>query len=139
MDIHLQVGVKAFLKNADGTFLLLHRSAQKYPEVVDLWDIVGGRIEAGTGLIANLHREIFEETHLQMISTPRLLGAQDILRVPGRHVVRLTYIAQGSGEPVIDTSEHDEYRWFSIAEIISTQGVDSYVKELLDTIELSDL
>ncbi len=54
----LQVGVKALLKNPQGKYLLLHRSAKKYPEVRNAWDIVGGRIEPGTALADNLRREI---------------------------------------------------------------------------------
>ena len=54
----LQVGVKAFLKNKDGKYLLLQRSSLKYADTKGAWDIVGGRIEPGTPLLDNLKREI---------------------------------------------------------------------------------
>jgi len=40
MNITLQVGVKALLKNKQGKYLLLKRSSVKYPEVEGHWDIV---------------------------------------------------------------------------------------------------
>jgi ADP-ribose pyrophosphatase YjhB (NUDIX family) len=51
MDIKLQVGVKIFLKNAAGKYLLVRRSAQKYPDAQGSWDIVGGRINPGSKLL----------------------------------------------------------------------------------------
>ncbi len=131
MELQLQVGTKIILQNEEGEFLLLKRSRIKYPEVAEdeLWDIVGGRIEIGIPLLKNLEREIFEETKLALIGEPRLLCAQDILR-PDKHVVRLTYVGQVSGEVVLD-SDHTEHRWFSRDEINNNAGLDKYFKEVL--------
>ena len=41
MTVELQVGVKVLLKNPEGKYLFLHRSAEKYPET-QKWDIPGG-------------------------------------------------------------------------------------------------
>ena len=92
--IVLQVGVKVLLKNPQGKYLLLRRNPKKYPEVGPKWDIVGGRINPGSGLMENLKREVFEETKLNLTSLPKLAAAQDILKVPGRHVVRLRMSAK---------------------------------------------
>ncbi|MBI5332600.1 MAG: NUDIX domain-containing protein, partial [Candidatus Aenigmarchaeota archaeon] len=83
MSIELQIGVKILLKNRDGKYLLLKRSSEKYPEAGGTWDIVGGRIDAGSGLMVNLRREVLEETGLEITEEPRLVGAQDILRIMG--------------------------------------------------------
>lgn len=131
-NITLQVGVKALLKNKAGKYLLLHRSLKKYPEVShNRWDIVGGRIEPGTDLLNNLQREIKEETGQGLLGQPKLVGAQDILRVEGKHIVRLTYLGQIDGEITIDTDEHDDYRWFTLAEIKQRDDIDKYFMELL--------
>lgn len=129
--MELQVGTKIILQNEEGKFLLLKRSRVKYPEVAEdeLWDIVGGRIEIGTPLLKNLEREIFEETKLNLVDAPKLIAAQDILR-PDKHVVRLTYVGQVSGEVVLD-SDHTEYKWFSKYEIKNNAGLDKYFKEVL--------
>lgn len=128
----LQVGVKILLKNDSGHYLLLRRSMEKYPDVKGRWDIVGGRIDAGKTLIENLRREVFEETGLELIGTPKLVAAQDILRKAGYHVVRLTYIGQAKGEIKLDESENDMYKWYSKEEMRVLDDVDMYFKELLD-------
>ena len=131
-EIILQVGVKILLKNQANKYLLLRRSIKKYPEVSGRWDIVGGRIDVGKTLIENLQREIKEETGLKLIQAPLLVAAQDILRVAGRHIVRLTYIGEAAGEIFLDGEEHDMYQWYSWDELLKLEGLDTYFKELLD-------
>jgi ADP-ribose pyrophosphatase YjhB (NUDIX family) len=133
MDRQLQVGVKVFLRNTAGKYLLLQRSRSKYPEIPNRWDVVGGRIEVGTPLLDNLIREIAEETGMQMSSEPQLLAAQDILRTPERHVVRLTYIANTLDEKPILSDENDDFGWYTVAEMQAQEGVDIYAKEIIDT------
>ncbi|OHA18287.1 MAG: hypothetical protein A2664_02385 [Candidatus Taylorbacteria bacterium RIFCSPHIGHO2_01_FULL_46_22b] len=128
----LQVGVKIFLRNPEGKFLLLKRSVA-YGKTKGSWDIVGGRIEAGTGLIENLRREVLEETKLTITSEPKLLYAQDIF-VPSKdlHVVRLSFVGDTTGEPVLDTKENTDYKWLSLEELSKQEDLDVYVKEILD-------
>lgn len=114
--MELQVGVKILLKNSDGKYLLVRRNPKKYPEVGPKWDLPGGRINPGTTLMENLQREIKEEVGLDYKGNPALVAAQDILKVPGRHVVRLTFTGELNGEPKID-EEHLEANWFSAEEI----------------------
>ena len=127
----LQVGVKVFLKNKEGKYLLVKRSPAKYPDVKDPWDIVGGRIDLGSKLLENLKREVKEETGLPIVSEPRLVAAQDIMPNPEKHVVRLTYVADTEGEPVLDTDENIEYRWLSLVEMKQQDNLDKYVKDVL--------
>ena len=131
--MELQVGVKILLKNPEGKYLLVRRNPKKYPEVGPKWDIVGGRIDAGSPLLDNLRREIKEEVNLNYQGEPSLVAAQDILRIPGRHVVRLTYLGEIAGEPVLD-DDHLEAKWFEAVEIqnLSEAELDIYFKELLD-------
>lgn len=131
--MELQVGVKVLLKNPEGKYLLMRRSAAKYPEMPMRWDIPGGRINPGTALLDNLARELMEETGLSLVGEPKLLGAQDILCVEGRHVVRLTYIGATKGEPVL-SDEHDEYKWATLSEVNSEENLDSYLQSLLKTV-----
>ena len=128
----LQVGVKVLLKNKSGKYLLIRRNPKKYPEVGPKWDIVGGRIHPGSSLLANLKREVKEETGLSLTTVPRLIAAQDILRVSGRHVVRLTYQAPITGTPRM-SDESIDYHWFTKAEIIKlgSKELDFYFKELV--------
>ena len=110
---------------------MIKRSPVKYPEVPNPWDIVGGRIDAGSTLLEHLKREIKEEAGLDIVSEPRLIAAQDILRLPEKHIVRLSYIAETEGEPVLDTSENTEYKWVTVSEIKKQEGLDKYVREII--------
>ena len=136
--MELQVGIKALLKNSEGKYLLIRRSSEKYPEVGAKWDIVGGRIDPGTTLLENLKREIKEEVNLDLKALPWLVAAQDILKVAGRHVVRLTYMGSIEGEPKITDTDHSEWKWFTLKEIknLSAEELDSFFKELLDKGEI---
>ena len=136
--MELQVGVKALLRNKEGKYLLIRRSSEKYPEVGARWDIVGGRINPGETLLENLKREIKEEINLELKSEPKLVAAQDILRIEGRHVVRLTFIGEIEGEPKLD-DDHTEFKWFAAEEIKKLENLDIYFKELIEKkIILSD-
>ncbi len=132
-NILLQVGVKILLKNKDGKYLLIHRSAEKYPEVKDAWDIVGGRINLGTSLMENLSREVFEETKLKIVGEPKLIAAQDILKTQ-RHIVRLTYVGEAEGKIVLDKTENDDYKWLSKEELLALKGLDVYFAKILNRI-----
>lgn len=131
--MELQVGVKVLLKNREGKYLLLMRSDKKYPEAPPKWDIIGGRIEPGTPLLENLKREVKEETDLSLEKEVQLVAAQDILRVPGRHVVRLSYLGEANGSPKI-SEESTDFKWFTMDEIknLSDNELDKYFKELVD-------
>lgn len=121
----------AFTDSA-GRYLLLKRSPEKYPEVLDPWDIIGGRIEVGTPLFANLQREVKEETDLELREPPRLVAAQDILKSAEKHVVRLTYTGPvPSGEIRLD-EDHGEYRWFTKEELLALDTLDEFFRSLLE-------
>jgi len=126
------VGVKALLRRKDGKYLLVKRSAKKYAGADGVWDIVGGRIEPGISLEENLAREIKEETGLKLAGRPKLVAAQDILRVPGKHVVRLTYAAKIKGTMKLDPAEAEDAGWFTWREIKKKDGLDRYFKELVE-------
>ncbi len=132
MSVTLQVGVKIFLKNSEGKYLLIKRSSEKYKNTKGNWDIVGGRIDPGSKLIDNLRREVQEETQLEITSEPFLIHAQDIIPNEERHIVRLSYIGETNGEPVLDTTENVEYKWLSVEDMKSQEDLDVYVKEILD-------
>lgn len=133
MSILLQVGVKIFLENDEGKFLLLRRSPKKYPaiKIIGEWDIPGGRIIPGTKLFDNLGREVFEETKLKILDRPRLIDAQDIIRGKEKHIVRLTYTGKVSGEPMLD-EEHLEFKWMTLDGMKEMKGLDEFTREVLE-------
>lgn len=131
-EIKLQVGVKIVLKDNEGKYLVLCRSAEKYPEVGAQWDIVGGRINTGLSLMENLSREVKEETGLDLAREPKLITAQDIIKTD-KHVVRLTYVGAASGVVTL-SDEHSEYRWLSMDELLTIEPLDPYFKKIIGMI-----
>lgn len=120
--MELQVGVKAFIKNDANQYLILRRQYPYQGEDFLRWDIPGGRINPGEPILKALAREITEETGLTLLGDPRILHAQDILRLNDIHVVRLTFECQATtGEIKLDThdqdSGHDKYQWATLSEI----------------------
>ncbi len=115
--MELQVGVKALIKDEQGRWLFLKRALPYRDEVIPRWKIPGGRISAGEPIYQGLAREIKEETGLTMTGTPRIIYAQDILRINEKHTVRLTFEATIEvGEIILDISDpndthHVEYSW----------------------------
>jgi 8-oxo-dGTP pyrophosphatase MutT (NUDIX family) len=132
--MNLQVGVKIFLKNRAGEYLVLKRSSEKYKDTKRIWDIVGGRIDPGTTLLENLKREVKEETKMTIVGEPKLVFSQDIIMNDDRdrHVVRLTYIGEAIGEPSLDLSENVEFKWLSAKELIKMEEFDIFAREVLE-------
>ncbi|MEK7128620.1 MAG: NUDIX domain-containing protein [Patescibacteria group bacterium] len=129
MELQLQVGVKILLKNQESKYLVICRSAEKYPKVGRQWELAGGRIIPGSSLIENIKREVREETGLEITSEPRLIAAQDIIK-SHKHIVRLTYTGEARGEVRL-SDEHTDYKWLSLREISVLEPLDEYLKEVL--------
>lgn len=130
--IFLQVGVKIFLKNKQGFYLLLRRSAEKYPNIKNFWDIPGGRIFPGTPLFENIQREVHEETELVVTGTLKLICAQDIIRGEEKHIVRLTYTGEANGNPVLN-EEHIEFRWLTLKSMLEIKELDEFTREVIES------
>ena len=136
--MELQVGVKVLLKNKSGKYLLVRRSPTNYPSAQCGWDIVGGRIKIGTPLLMNLKREVREETGLKLVKVEKILAAQDILRIKGRHVVRISYLGVASGKVKLDEDENMEYKWFTPCELrkLPKKSLDMYFAKVIDLAKL---
>ncbi len=60
-----------------------------------------------------------------------MVAGQDILRVEGKHIVRLTYVADIGDEPVVLDSENTEFKWVTNNELHHLDGLDPYLGELV--------
>lgn len=126
----LQVGVKALIQNEVGQYLFIRRSKAMSDETMPHWDIPGGRIDPSEQLEVALAREITEETGMELVGTPELIAAQDIMP-PGRdlHVVRLTYRAQAEGDLTL-SDEHQESMWMTRHEALAS-NLDKYIRSVI--------
>lgn len=135
--MELQVGVKIILQNKEGKYLVILRSADKYPDAGAKWEIAGGRINPGTPLIENLRREVKEETGLEITGEPKLITAQDIFsKIKNKQIVRLTYSGFADGEVKL-SNEHTDYQWLSREELVKIEPIDPVLKEVFEKFILS--
>ena len=96
------------------------------------WNFPKGKVDRGESEAETARREVMEETQLKIISEPCLIAAQDIILNKEKHIVRLSYVADTIGEPVLDTSENIEYRWLSFSELKTEPSLDVYVRNILE-------
>ncbi len=117
------VANKAFLVSRAGDVLLLrHASTPDHVNSVGLWDVPGGRMEAGEYPHGGLVREIFEETSLTIDPTTALPFHVDLWGVRGdienEPIVGIFYEVVVDEANVQLSSEHDELLWWNPADSI---------------------
>jgi 8-oxo-dGTP diphosphatase len=117
--------MKALIKH-DNKYLFLHEELPGSK----VWDLPGGKIEYGEEPMLALHREVKEETGLDIEAGPTL-GVWWFYSPHQQHqVICHTFLCQIKGKSTIDLTynpadEHfSDYRWLSIEEIINDQNLD---------------
>lgn len=134
-NIILSVGVKALIINKRGEYLVLKRTHPYEGESEPRWDVPGGRINPGEPTQEAVKREVREETNLEVTSINKILAAQDILRVPGKHLVRITYLVSVKlGEVVLDPNEHTQYQWIKLSDF-KKYKFDLYLEPVISMLE----
>ena len=91
----------------DGSLLFLKRN--NCP-VKGEWWFPGGRIRRGETFEEALHREVKEETGLDIVASKFLNVYSRIFEE--RHDITIVYLCNCKGDNVILNSEHSEYRYF---------------------------
>lgn len=134
-----EIGVKVFLRNGEGEYLILKRAKPYQGEDFCRWDIPGGRINPGEPLLEALKREIEEETGLGIeTEKAQTLAAQDILRIKSKHTVRITFLLNCKKEQEIKLApqEHTEFAWVTIHELKKKRH-DTFLTPVIKLIESS--
>lgn len=116
--IPLYFAAKAFILE-NQKFLALKRSEEKG----DLWELPGGRMEYGETLEETLHREIKEETNLDIIQK-RILNSWDLIE-ENRQISGIIYLCELNSNSIVLSDEHSDYKWFSTSEIDKLYSVFS--------------
>lgn len=112
------LGVKALVTDPDGKILLLRVNPLESPGMTadPYWDLPGGRMYRGDGMIETLRRELFEETSLQFEGEARFLGATlGNIRIPVDNgdvgLVLFIYECWPERPSLRLSSEHIEFKW----------------------------
>lgn len=105
-----QIAVSAAIFR-DGNMLLVRRARSP---AKGFYSLPGGRVEFGETLHAALHREVHEETSLQ-IGIVGLAGWREVVPGPtgGGHYLIMSFAARWlANEPVLN-DELDDFRWLA--------------------------
>lgn len=125
---HPQLAVSAAIFR-DGKILLVRRArspARGY------YSLPGGRVEFGETLHAALHREVDEETALE-IEIIGLAGWREVVpgSTGGGHYLIMSFAARWrAGEPVLN-DELDDFRWLSpdaLGDLKLTGGLEEVIR-----------
>jgi 8-oxo-dGTP diphosphatase len=109
----------AIVVDEEGRVLLARRSGDPG---AGLWDLLGGFIEEGEDALAALHREIREETALEIEPLEFLGGYPDRYGEDGIYTLNLYWSARiVGGELEIDDDELSEVAWFAHDELPSEE------------------
>lgn len=115
MENRFAVAAKAIIKK-DGKFLILKRSDTDKLSPLGA-DFPGGKIEFGEKVEAGLHREVMEESNLE-INLIRPLRAWSFLKNETTQLVGITYLAEYKSGEVELSWEHSSFEWLSFEDII---------------------
>ena len=119
--------VKAVIFDAERRCLLVRRSAVNQ-RFAGCWEWPGGKVDPGEDFAAGLHREVREETGLEVVLTT-LAGATQF-ELPAVHVILLCLEAQPLTTAVRLSEEHDEFAWVpltGLARYEFTPGVGDFM------------
>ena len=107
---HPQLAVSAVIFR-DDKVLLLRRA--KSPGN-GFYSLPGGRVEFGESLSTALHREVDEETGLQ-IEIAGLAGWREVLPGTGGggHYLIMSFAARWTGKEPVLNDEHDDFKWLA--------------------------
>ncbi len=97
------------------------------------WSFPGGKLEYGETLLQNLHREVIEETGIE-IENIRFNALADELEHMPKHFVNLTFVADWkSGEArVCEPDKCEKWNWFTLDNLPSplfpktAAGIEAY-------------
>ena len=125
---HPQLAVSAVIFR-DSRILLVRRARSPGK---GFYSLPGGRVEFGESLHAALHREVDEETALQ-IEIVGLAGWREVLpgTSGGGHYLIMSFAARWTGKELVLNDEHDDFKWLAPDELGDLQVTDG-LQEVID-------
>lgn len=113
----IDVGVTAFITNSLGQIVLGRKARACHPSLVGKRVTPGGRVKFKEALLVALHREIKEESGLD-VDVEGILCSDEII-YDNIHIVIFSYVAQvkDDNQPIVSGDDLEDVRWFDIQEV----------------------
>ena len=125
------ISIDILLKK-DGKVLLgkrVNKPAQGY------FFSMGGRVNKNEAIANAMARIAKNELNIELEYTPRFIGVfehfydDSMYEDVSTHYVNLAYEYEVKEVLNLPTEQHDEYRWFTIDELLQSEQVHKYVKD----------
>ena len=100
------------------------------------WFAIGGRILKNEKISDTITRIAREELGTVLSSAPRFIGVfehlygDSIYEGVSTHYVNLVYAVEIDDLPALPDDQHDVYRWFSVDELLESEDVHKYIKDI---------
>lgn len=120
-----KISVKAIILRKNRVLLLRPRHLQ---DSFKGWDGPGGHVEQGESIFDALKREIFEETRLSLEKAFLV----KLFSIPSNRTEYLIFLCTVSGDRVVLSKEHSEFKWVSTSFFRKLVG-SNLINELLET------
>ena len=101
----------------------------------DYYFSIGGRIRKNETIDNAMTRIFQNELNIELQSKPKFIGVfehfynDSIYEDVSTHYVNLAYEYEAEEIPNLPTEQHDEYKWFTIDELLESKQVHKHVKD----------
>jgi len=101
----------------------------------DYYFSIGGRIRKNETIDNAMTRIAQNELNIELQSKPKFIGVfehfynDSIYEDVSTHYVNLAYEYEVEEVPNLPTEQHDEYKWFTIDELLQSEQVHKYTKD----------
>ncbi len=101
----------------------------------DYYFSIGGRIRKNETIDNAMTRIVQNELNIELQSKPKFIGVfehfynDSIYEDVSTHYVNLAYEYEAEEIPNLPTEQHDEYKWFTIDELLQSEQVHKYTKD----------
>lgn len=124
--MNYQLVIVTALIEREGKILITRRHDPEVIQWHQRWEFPGGKIEAGETPLQALHREIKEETQLE-VHSEKLLGVHTHLWHTPKGVqqtfIILYHCQYATGEVILDPEENDQFCWETPEDILKRKNL----------------